>query len=288
MQLLTGHSGRVNDLTFSPDGRHLASCGNDRSVRLWDTLTGEGRVLVADEGVCDSLAFAPDGEHLLVRPRRGGLLSYNVVENRCADMLFSEAAGPHRGGLVVSSASGLVAATQRTPEGSALRFWATDGWSERGTSELRDRGVPFALAFNSEGTRLATAGGVLDLETGKWSVRSWPATGALGWSPTAPLVAGSGSMGAAWVADADTGQLSASLTLGGRHAKDLAFSPDGSSLVGVSGEGVARVWETRGWSERPGFAWDIGPLRCVAFSPDGHRAACAGHRGVIMVWDWDQ
>src|SRR5258705_160932 len=74
---------------------------------------------------------------------------------------------------------------------------------------------------------------------------------------------------------------------GGRSAKGAAFSPDGNALVVVSGEGVARVWDTRGWAERAGFAWDIGPLRCIAFSPDGQRAAYAGHRGVIMVWDWD-
>ena len=49
---------------------------------------------------------------------------------------------------------------------------------------------------------------------------------------------------------------------------------------------VARVGDGR-VAERAGFAWDIGPLRCVAFSPDGQRAACAGHRGVILVWDWD-
>jgi WD40 repeat protein len=101
------------------------------------------------------------------------------------------------------------------------------------------------------------------------------------------MVAGSGSDGAAWVADAETGERKASLTLGGRHAKDVTFSPDGGSLVAVSGEGVARVWETSGWTERAGFSWDIGPLRCVAFSPDGQRAACTEHRGIIMVWDWD-
>jgi tricorn protease-like protein len=64
---LRGHSARITQLKFSPDGKILASASNDGSVRMWETadLNNQPIVLTANAGFVFCVAFSSSGDHIL-------------------------------------------------------------------------------------------------------------------------------------------------------------------------------------------------------------------------------
>ncbi len=65
--LLVGHNGYVRTVSLSPDGRTIATCGNDMTIRLWHAATGR-ELLTFDTRVREPqcLRFSADGRVLAV------------------------------------------------------------------------------------------------------------------------------------------------------------------------------------------------------------------------------
>ncbi len=72
IRTLNGHTDPVLCVTFSPDGRRLASGGWDGEVKVWDASTGQENLTLKEHTTyVTALAFSRDGRRLASASRHG-------------------------------------------------------------------------------------------------------------------------------------------------------------------------------------------------------------------------
>jgi WD40 repeat protein len=304
---LRGHGGdSIDGYAFSPDGKRLATAGDDRAAIVWDLSTGKP-VLDFDSprGPVTVLAFSPDSKTLFAGSRddhAGGL--WDAATGRRLRRLAVE--GRHKGsplaaaftpdGRRVAVGYDLVRAAGPDSAGG-VRLWGTDGTLGRefpGHSSYVTQ-----VAVSADGKELITADRYAsrlrrwDLDTGKLTKevgarvlfclpKAGEAVG-VGWGRDKQLI----------VADPFTGKAVGEWTPD-PWAYPLALSPDGrvialreehpkrgDSLVlrrAATGEVVCRPDAGHIDGAHKGFCGMVPPEdpNPVAFSPDGRTVAVAG------------
>jgi WD40 repeat protein len=123
---LVGHEKRVHSAAFSPDSRLLATCGLDRTVRLWPVEGGACRVLSGHTDEVFAVAFHPRGKRLATAGRDRAVWLWDLEHGEEVARL------PGHGNYVWSLAFSPNGATLASGSGdSTLRLWDTAPRRER-------------------------------------------------------------------------------------------------------------------------------------------------------------
>jgi WD40 repeat protein/serine/threonine protein kinase len=191
-----------------------------------------------------------------------------------------------------------LATVATTWDGQAYTGWEIKLWQAATGQVVRDfkghtSGL-FAVAFSSDGQRLATASAdgtarVWAVDTGKELLSLKKHTGQvryLAWSPDGKLLATAGVDGTVILWDAATGQEKLTFS---KHAGSIivhvTFSPDSARVASGSQDGSVHVWEAATGEEVVRLPGPPAAARGADFSPDGKRVVTVGEHPVARVWD---
>jgi WD40 repeat protein len=275
------YEGIQTALTFSPDGRFLATGGMDGRVYIWDTKAAKLlRVLnfMAPPGPVETLAFSPDGNYLAIGGRDGRLRIYRRTGRDWSQLMLVFNRQIVKGEL-----------TEPTPKlpGKGILSPKERNELERLLDTMRLKNPPFvkAIAFDPKGRWLAVAG-TGEVVGAKEGIIVLPFPPQRNSQPIAVLQGHAKDV--TWKV-----RVGAQLKPPVPWVNDLAVSRDGRYLASAGWDGTVRIWDMTALRQIRKLESPKTPTgriatriyNACAISPDNRYVAAGGFGNRVDIWE---
>jgi WD40 repeat protein len=282
---LEGHNEEVRSVSFSPNGKMLATASEDNTVRLWSIDGRELQRMSGQNQLFRSVHFSPDGQRIAAISADNTVKVWTAngrelmtlpgkadEENFMADLCFIPnsqviaASGADRtlklwylDGRGVKTLTGHqweIWSLSCSPDGQTIvaadrggtiKLWHIDG-REIKSFEASLQAI-FGVSFSPDGKSFATAGG--DTQIKLWSLE---------------------------------GKEIRKIGKHDNYAIAVSFSPDGQAIASVSPDKTVKLWSLDG-KELKTFKGHQNGIFGLSFSPNGQAIATAGADDTVRLWN---
>ncbi len=293
----------IRTLSFSPDGRTLASTGDDGRIHTWSAedcaafeVFPSARAKAA-QGTPGLLSFL-NAQTILGSGKDGRIIAWDLNPAWTLERVIGT-------GDIDSPLKDRVNAVRFSPDGQTIatgggdptrsgdiKLWnAEDGKFLREFADVHSDAV-LSLDFSPDGKYLASSSAdrfvrVLDLETGK-IVKAFEGHTSyvldVAWKSDSRTLASAGADNVIKIWDFVTGQRKKNIDGAGKEVTSIAFVGTTDQAVATSGDNQVRLLKENGEKVRS-FEGAVDFMNAVAATPDGGAVVAGGQDGVLRVWN---